>query len=476
MKATSPEMWVKFTEQLHRKQFCDCGALPTRENAIPLDTRTGGFPVESKVQYKCINGSVKIPGKPDTAVCLANSQWRLNGIFCGRSCGVPPRFRSAAVSKEDEMKSYYPPGTTVTYVCRPGYEPTELMPSATCLENVTWSESPEFCTRKSCPAPEGPKNGRVVDGTDYLFGTRVNITCNHGFKLRGRNFIQCVLNGNPWTQLPTCEAISCLPPLNITHGSHNRLGEEEFIFGSAVTYFCDEGFSLIGEASIHCTTNDQVNGEWSGQAPECKGKPCRQLEVENGRVELFDLHFGATVSFSCDDGYRMIGPASAQCVLRGNGVDWDKEVPRCKAIPCLPPPNIPHGSHNHLGEEEFVFGSLVTYSCDKGFSLVGEASIHCTTNDRISGEWSGPAPECKDSASDTAANSPQAGDEDIKKPIIITLIVSGAIIAIGSLASLAAFARKHPGKIWRKKKRSYNVSLDSSVCQMSEEQTKKMLI
>nr|XP_025034330.1 complement decay-accelerating factor-like isoform X4 [Pelodiscus sinensis] len=476
MKATSPEMWVKFTEQLHRKQFCDCGALPTRENAIPLDTRTGGFPVESKVQYKCINGSVKIPGKPDTAVCLANSQWRLNGIFCGRSCGVPPRFRSAAVSKEDEMKSYYPPGTTVTYVCRPGYEPTELMPSATCLENVTWSESPEFCTRKSCPAPEGPKNGRVVDGTDYLFGTRVNITCNHGFKLRGRNFIQCVLNGNPWTQLPTCE-----------------------------------------------------------------GKPCRQLEVENGRVELFDLHFGATVSFSCDDGYRMIGPASAQCVLRGNGVDWDKEVPRCKAIPCLPPPNIPHGSHNHLGEEEFVFGSLVTYSCDKGFSLVGEASIHCTTNDRISGEWSGPAPECKaisclpplnithgshnhlgeeefafgsavtyscdegfsligeasihcttndrvngewsgpapeckDSASDTAANSPQAGDEDIKKPIIITLIVSGAIIAIGSLASLAAFARKHPGKIWRKKKRSYNVSLDSSVCQMSEEQTKKMLI
>uniref|UniRef100_K7F779 Complement decay-accelerating factor-like n=1 Tax=Pelodiscus sinensis TaxID=13735 RepID=K7F779_PELSI len=439
------------------------------------------------------------------------------------------------------MKSYYPPGTTVTYVCRPGYEPTELMPSATCLENVTWSESPEFCTRKSCPAPEGPKNGRVVDGTDYLFGTRVNITCNHGFKLRGRNFIQCVLNGNPWTQLPTCEAISCLPPLNITHGSHNRLGEEEFIFGSAVTYFCDEGFSLIGEASIHCTTNDQVNGEWSGQAPECKGKPCRQLEVENGRVELFDLHFGATVSFSCDDGYRMIGPASAQCVLRGNGVDWDKEVPRCKAIPCLPPPNIPHGSHNHLGEEEFVFGSLVTYSCDKGFSLVGEASIHCTTNDRISGEWSGPAPECKaisclpplnithgshnhlgeeefafgsavtyscdegfsligeasihcttndrvngewsgpapeckDSASDTAANSPQAGDEDIKKPIIITLIVSGAIIAIGSLASLAAFARKHPGKIWRKKKRSYNVSLDSSVCQMSEEQTKKMLI
>lgn len=71
----------------------------------------------------------------------------------------------------------------------------------------------------------------------------------------------------------TCfaSAIPCLPPPDITDGSHNGQSGEEFSFGSAVTYKCDPGFSLIGEASIHCTTKDQVNGEWSGPAPECKG-------------------------------------------------------------------------------------------------------------------------------------------------------------------------------------------------------------
>lgn len=60
-------------------------------------------------------------------------------------CGAPPRLKSAALSKEDERKNYHPRGSTVRYVCRPGYERTELTPVITCLENSTWSESPEFC-------------------------------------------------------------------------------------------------------------------------------------------------------------------------------------------------------------------------------------------------------------------------------------------------------------------------------------------
>ncbi|XP_065259498.1 complement decay-accelerating factor-like [Emys orbicularis] len=138
-----------------------------------------------------------------------------------------------------------------------------------------------------------------------------------------------------------------------------------------------------------------VNGEWSGPAPECKGRPCKQLELENGRVDLTDLQFGATANFSCNEGYRLIGTTSAQCVVAGNGVDWDKELPLCQAIPCPTPPDIAHGSHTGQSEQEFSFGSAVTYKCDQGFSLIGEASIHCTTKDHVDGEWSGPAPECK---------------------------------------------------------------------------------
>lgn len=47
----------------------------------------------------------------------------------------------------------------------------------------------------------------------------------------------------------------------------------DFTFGMAVTYRCNNNsFSLIGDATIHCTANDNLQGIWSGPAPECKGK------------------------------------------------------------------------------------------------------------------------------------------------------------------------------------------------------------
>ncbi|CAM5119158.1 unnamed protein product [Natator depressus] len=433
------------------------------------------------------------------------------------TCDSPPRLPFAELP--GVVNDAYPVGTKLKYSCRPGYILSSgKSPFVTCLENSKWSVDAEFCEGRPCK-PLELENGRV-DLTDLRFGATANFSCNEGYRLIGATSAQCVLVGNgvDWdTEVPLCQAIPCLPPPDITHGSHNGQSGEEFSFGSAVTYKCDPGFSLLGEASIHCTTKDQVNGEWSGPAPECKvvkcpepevkngkkqsgfgpdysygntvifacdsgytlhgsssvrceannswvpslpsclgtcdspprlpfaelsgvmnssypvgtrlkyscrpgyilssgkspfvtclenskwsldpdfceGRPCKPLELENGRVDLTDLRFGATANFSCNEGYRLIGATSAQCVLVGNGVDWDTEVPLCQAIPCLPPPDITHGSHNGQSGEEFSFGSAVTYKCDPGFSLLGEASIHCTTKDQVNGEWSGPAPECK---------------------------------------------------------------------------------
>ncbi|KAH1171610.1 hypothetical protein KIL84_007228, partial [Mauremys mutica] len=433
------------------------------------------------------------------------------------ACKSPPRFSFAELP--GEVNNSYPVGTKLKYSCRSGYTfASGKSPFVTCLANSTWSADPEFCVGKPCK-PLDLENGRV-DLTDLLFGATANFSCNEGYRLTGPNSVQCVVmdGGVDWDkELPRCDAIPCLPPPHIANGSHTGQNEQEFSFGSAVTYKCDQGFSLIGEASIHCTTKDNLNGEWSGPAPECKvvrcpepevkngkkqsgfgpdysygntvifecdsgyiltgsssvkceannswvpslptclracespprfsfaelpgvvnnsypvgtelkyscrsgytlapgksplvtclanstwsadpefcvGKPCKPLELENGRVDFTDLLFGATANFSCNEGYRLIGTTSAKCVDSGNGVDWDKELPHCQAIPCLPPPGIANGSHTGQNEQEFTFGSAVTYKCDQGFSLIGEASIHCTTKDNFNGEWSGPAPECK---------------------------------------------------------------------------------
>lgn len=66
----------------------------------------------------------------------------------------------------------------------------------------------------------------------------------------------------------------------------------------------------------------------------------------------------------------------------------------CAGIPCEPPPDIPNGQHTGRLQSEFHYGTAVTYSCNRGFPLHGEPSIHCTTRDGHNGVWSEPLPAC----------------------------------------------------------------------------------
>lgn len=77
-------------------------------------------------------------------------------------------------------------------------------------------------------------------------------------------------------------AIPCLPPPKIANGEHSEADKELFEYGASVTYWChtvrrgETPFSLVGDASIFCTTTDNINGVWNKPAPECKGEvlPC----------------------------------------------------------------------------------------------------------------------------------------------------------------------------------------------------------
>ncbi|XP_074920947.1 membrane cofactor protein-like isoform X2 [Chelonoidis abingdonii] len=128
---------------------------------------------------------------------------------------------------------------------------------------------------------------------------------------------------------PYCQAIPCPPPPGITRGSHTGQSGREFIYGSAVTYKCDKGVSLIGAASIHCTTKDKVNGVWSGPAPECKVVRCREPEVEKGKKQSGfgpDYSYGNTVIFECDSGYTLKGSSSVKCEANES---WVPSLPTC---------------------------------------------------------------------------------------------------------------------------------------------------
>ncbi|NXP79863.1 DAF2 factor, partial [Ramphastos sulfuratus] len=160
----------------------DCGPLPTISHAEPPeDTKhQKSFSVGSRVTYSCSKGYVKRPLLSDTTQCLANSQWSKLPNFCGRDCPSPLHVPFARISQEDEVQNFYPVGTRVSYVCRVGYENTTAqLPTSTCLDNLTWSEVPQLCHRKSCGVPANPQHGKVL-AKDHLFSASATVVCNPG--------------------------------------------------------------------------------------------------------------------------------------------------------------------------------------------------------------------------------------------------------------------------------------------------------
>ncbi|XP_059805776.1 membrane cofactor protein-like [Hypanus sabinus] len=60
----------------------------------------------------------------------------------------------------------------------------------------------------------------------------------------------------------------------------------------------------------------------------------------------------------------------------------------CQKIMCDHPPIISHGTVTQ--GEEWTYGAEAIYSCDKGYTLTGQETIHCMD----SGAWSHPPPNC----------------------------------------------------------------------------------
>ncbi|XP_028717978.1 complement component receptor 1-like protein isoform X2 [Peromyscus leucopus] len=262
---------------------------------------------------------------------------------------------------------------------------------------------------KSCETPKDPENGIVHVHTDIRVGSSINYTCNPGYRLIGSSSAVCVISGQnvAWdNETPTCQIISCKDPPSIANGDLLTT-TEDFYYGMAVTYRCRSDargkklFNLVGEASLHCISNEEKVGVWSGPPPQCiELKKCTPPHVENAFIvsenkSLFSLR--DIVEFKCQPGFSMEGASSVQCHDLNK---WEPELPVCfKVISCKPPPSIANGDLLTT-TEDFYYGMAVTYRCrsdargKKLFNLVGEASLHCISNEEKVGVWSGPPPQC----------------------------------------------------------------------------------
>ncbi|NWW93613.1 DAF1 protein, partial [Rhynochetos jubatus] len=119
----------------------------------------------------------------------------------------------------------------------------------------------------------------------------------------------------------------CPMPPEISNGNHDSQGKAFFTLGMSVTYTCNPGYYLVGNAAVFC----KASGNWSRPGPSCEEVMCpRPPNIANGLhsgQSLDNFSVGVTVYYGCKDGYELIGNMSIYCTETGL---WSRSLPRCQ--------------------------------------------------------------------------------------------------------------------------------------------------
>ncbi|NWV14589.1 DAF factor, partial [Ptilonorhynchus violaceus] len=113
--------------------------------------------------------------------------------------------------------------------------------------------------------------------------------------------------------------------------------------GSTVEYECRPGYSQL--LGMSPTITCLRNQTWSAALEFCKRKQCHSPEnPANGSVVvLTDLLFGSNISYTCDKGYKLVGGSQRTCEVSGTRVSWSGDPPVCQQLGCPAPPSIANG-------------------------------------------------------------------------------------------------------------------------------------
>ncbi|MEJ1282873.1 sushi von Willebrand factor type A EGF and pentraxin domain containing 1 [Cricetulus griseus] len=389
-----------------------CPEPPILENQLVLKELTSEVGI---MTISCKEGHA-LQG-PSVLKCLPSGQW--NGSFpvCKMVlCYSPPLIPFGLPASSGALHF----GSTVKYSCVDGFflrgDPTIL-----CQSDGTWSSPLPECVPVECPQPEEILNGIIhVQGLAYLSTTLYS--CKPGFELVGNTTTLCGENGQWLGGKPMCKPVECPEPKEILNGQFSYIS---FQYGQTVTYFCDRGFRLEGPKALTCLET----GDWDMDAPSCNAIHCSDPQpIENGFVEGADYRYGAMIIYSCFPGFQVVGHAMQTCEESG----WSSSSPTCVPIDCGLPPHIDFGDCTKVKEGQeyfeqeddmmevpyltphpqhleattktlentkespashashFLYGTMVSYSCDPGYELLGNPVLICQED----GTWNGSAPSC----------------------------------------------------------------------------------
>ncbi|XP_073482747.1 CUB and sushi domain-containing protein 1 [Aquarana catesbeiana] len=353
-----------------------CGDLPIPPNG----NRIGTLNVYGATTIFTCNSGYTLVGS-HVRECLANGLWSGTETQClAGHCGSPDPIVNGHISGDGF--SYR---DTIVYQCNPGFR---LVGTSVriCLQDHKWSGQTPVCVSITCGHPGNPAHG-ITNGSEFNLNDVVNFTCNLGYVLQGSSQAQCRSNGMWSTPLPYCRVVNCTDPgfveNAIRHGQLNY--PENFRYGISVTYHCKKGYYLLGSSVLNC----KANGVWDRSLSKCIPISCGHPGVPANAVLSGDKFiYGSKIHFSCTGPHILIGNSTRVCQEDSR---WSGTLPHCSGInpgTCGDPGIPAHGSR--LGNE-FRIKSLLRFSCEMGYTLMGSTERTCLLN----GSWSGVQPTCE---------------------------------------------------------------------------------
>ncbi|XP_070564048.1 complement receptor type 1-like isoform X2 [Ptychodera flava] len=347
-----------------------------------------------------------------TTTCVEGT-WSHPTPQCMRECEDPSQPDNGR-----QMGNYtYPSchGTNVTFSCDYLYE---LVGSETitCTESG-WSTSVPECVPQ-CLDLGNPEYGYQIRSHLYPVsnGTIVEYQCNPGYRLHDANSADCIdfasstCRDGSWTHpLPLCVK-ECEDPGRPANGNSIRSQAFPVCSGTSVMYACQDGYELEGANNITC-----IRGEWNEEVPKCIGNCQDPGMPENGyqrRNYTFPAKNGTLIEYGCNDGWLLYDAEEQKCLkyavtLCDEGT-WSQQLPDCVAE-CSDPGNPRNGRQVGNTTYPVCTQTLVSFTCDYLFELVGSQTIVC-----LAGMWNDTAPVCVEQCIDPGSptNGSQVGDHN----------------------------------------------------------------
>ncbi|XP_067449207.1 membrane cofactor protein-like isoform X3 [Thunnus thynnus] len=283
---------------------------------------------------------------------------------------VPPNVDPTS----DISSQTYPPGSIVTFECQVGYRTAGGSKTITCTDG-NWSPLNLKCEKKNCGSAGEILNGDVRYPEGTLFGDTLQVVCNTGYRLVGRDKINCGDGG--WDdRLPVCEAVTCdLPQIDFVGGSFTPV-KDTYNYGEVVSFSCQKDYTVNGSKTISCSENEKFHPS----PPTCVKVKCDEpVTPKDGYVSDRSpppYGFKETVTFKCNNGYEMKGSSTVTCQINST---WTP-LPTCTRKNCGSAGEVLNGEVRY--PEGTLFGDTLVVVCNTGYKLVGRDKITCGN-----GEW-----------------------------------------------------------------------------------------